>query len=321
MTDLEEARRRWLVEQPKFDRLGIELAERLSDEIRFEGIWAEVKSRSKQIDSLIRKLIKKPDHTYESLGDKAGVRVIVRCKDEINKILEIADRIFELSNIENTAERLNPNVVGYLSVHGAIRYRARDGEAYEYPPDQFSAELQVRTLAQHLWSEMAHDSVYKNDETLQPLPNQLKRRIYILAGTIELADEEFNRIEREMPLVPEIDFLRALERQYYKLTTRRGDSETSLEVIRLLSPLYKTELRQTVAHLVDFCSSHEDTLRVVYANANGLSDRSAFLFQPEALMIYHLLETDQLATRKLWNEHYPEKELERIANAFGMSFD
>lgn len=321
MTDLEEARRRWIMEKPAFEQLGNEFAAILREEIRREGIWAEVRARPKELDSLIRKLIQKPDHTYDTLGDKAGVRVIVRYKDEINFILEIADRVLELSSVENTADRLPPNVMGYLSVHGAVRFRAHDARCSHYPREKFSAELQVRTLAQHLWSEMSHDSVYKNDETLQPLSNQLKRRIYILAGAIELADEEFNHIEREIPVVPEVNILKALERYHYKLTARRGDSETSLDVIRVLIPLYKQEVRQIVARLAEFYSAHEETLRHVYDRAESLPDRSAFLLQPEALMIYDLLEADPLATRKAWNEHYPEKELERIANAFGISFD
>jgi ppGpp synthetase/RelA/SpoT-type nucleotidyltranferase len=321
MTDLEEARKRWLAERPDFEQLGIDMALVLRSEIHREGIWAEIQTRAKELDSLIRKLIQKPHHTYDTLGDKVGVRVIVRYKDEIDFALEIADRILELSNVENGADRLPPNVVGYLSVHGALRYRVSDARSSRYPPDRFTAEIQVRTLAQHLWSEMAHDSVYKNDETLQPLSNQLKRRIYILAGAIELADQEFNRIEREIPLVPEVNILKALERHHYKLTTRRGDPEMSLDVIRLLTPLYRQDVRQIVARLSDFYSTHENTLRDVYGRAEDLQDRSAFLFQPEALMIYDLLEADQLATRKAWNEHYPEKELERIANAFGISFD
>lgn len=321
MTDLEEVRKLWVQEKPKFERLGSEFAQELKDEIRREGIWAEVRSRTKEIDSLIRKLIRKPEHSYDSIGDKAGVRVIVRYKDEISLILEIADRIFELSNVENTADRLKPDVVGYLSIHGAIRFRPRDAKASEYPPGRFSAELQVRTLAQHLWAEMAHDAVYKNDETLQPVPTQLRRRIYILAGAVELADDEFNRIEREMPSMPEVGILKALERYQYKLTTRRGDPEISLDVIRLLAPLYNMEMRQIGAHLAEFYSNHEEILRDVYGRSEEMPDRSAFLFQPEALMIYDLLEVDPLRTRRVWNERYPERELERIANAFGISFD
>ncbi len=38
-------------------------------------------------------------------------------------------------------------------------------------------------------------------------------------------------------------------------------------------------------------------------------------------MIYDRLMADPLSIRKVWNEQYPEKELERIANAFGISFD
>jgi hypothetical protein len=48
---------------------------------------------------------------------------------------------------------------------------------------------------------------------------------------------------------------------------------------------------------------------------------SAFLFQPEALMIFDLLKMEPLSVRESWNASYPEKELERIANAFGISFD
>jgi ppGpp synthetase/RelA/SpoT-type nucleotidyltranferase len=321
MTDLEEARKQWLREQPQFERLGIELAEALRKEIRREGIWAEVKSRPKEIDSLILKLIKKPNHTYDSLGDKVGVRVIVRYKDEINPILRIASTLFDLSDVENAADRLRPDTVGYLSIHAALRYRGNDQKAAQYPPDRFIAELQVRTLAQHLWAEMAHDTVYKNDETLQPLSNILKRRIYILAGVVELADEEFNRIEHEMPALPELSVLKALERHHFKLTTRRGDPEVSLEVIRLLSPLYTAEAGQIVASLDEFYASHEDVLHEVYGRAEELPDRSAFLFQPEALMIYDRLQADQLGVRRVWNERYPEKELERVANAFGISFD
>ena len=323
MTDdeLEEARKKWIQEQPQFKQLGIELAEALIREIRREGIWAEVESRPKEMDSLIRKLIQKREHTYDSLGDKVGVRVIVRFKDEIDPVLKIADRLFDVSNVENTAGRLKPEVLGYLSFHATIRFRIGDARASGYPPNKYSAELQVRTLAQHLWAEISHDSFYKNNETLRPLSNQLKRRVYILAGALELIDEEFNRIDREMPLVPELGVLKALERHHYKLTTRRGDSNVSLDVIRLLVPLYGVGTGQIIAHLDEFYSGHEQILREVYGRAEEMPGRSAFLFQPEALMIYDLLESDPLRIRRVWNERYPEKELERIANAFGVSFD
>ena len=145
--------------------------------------------------------------------------------------------------------------------------------------------------------------------------------MYLLAGVVEVADEEFTRIKLEMPLVPEIELLKALERHYYKLSSRRSDAETSLDVIRLLLPLYNSEARQVVTQLDDFYAEHESTIQHVFSENEESPDRSAYLLQPEALMIYERLANDTLAARKAWNAQYPPEELERFANAFGISFD
>lgn len=321
MTTLEEARRLWIAEKPTYKEFASYLESKLKTEIRRLGIPAEVTSRAKDVDSLIKKLILKPEHSYQSIGDKAGVRVIVRYKDDIGPILEVAKHIFERGEPENTSSRLKPNTFGYLSVHADVKLLPGDARSGEFLADRFSAELQVRTMAQHLWSEMAHDSIYKYDALLDPLPNQLQRRIYILAGVIELADEEFNQIEQEMPSVAEINMLKSLERNYYKLTVRRSDPQLSLTVIRLLVPLYGKAPGQIIEHWNAFFVEHAEVLREIYEKAEQVQDRSAFLFQPEALMIYDLLETDSIAVREAWSGRFPDRELERMANAFGISFD
>lgn len=321
MNDLEFARKRWIEERSRYQQFGVEIANRLRAELKRTGIWGDVESRAKDIDSLVRKLAKKRHHSYESLSDKAGVRVIVRYKSELDIVGEIASALFQCSEPDNKIDAMQPNQVGYLGVHIDVRLKDGDAAVREYPADRFRAELQIRTLAQHLWSEMSHDTFYKNDETLRPLPPQAKRRIYLLAGVVELADEEFDRVNSQMPTTPEVELLKALERHFYKLTTRSSDPETSLEVIRLLVPLYSEEPRQIVSRLDEFYLLHEATLREVYEQAAEAPDRSAFLFQPEALMIYDLLEVDALSIREAWGRRYPDKELERIANAFGISFD
>jgi putative GTP pyrophosphokinase len=321
MTELESARKRWLEERSRFEQFGREVADRLRSALKRQGIWGEVQSRAKDVDSLVRKLVKKSQHSYESLSDKAGIRVIVRYKSQLEIVGKIAGTLFQCAEPDNKISAMEPNQVGYLGVHIDLRLKQDDAAAKEYPADHFRGELQIRTLAQHLWSEMSHDTFYKNDETLQPLPPQAKRRIYVLAGVVELADEEFDRVNSEMPTTPEVELLKALERHFYKLTTRSSDPETSLEVIRLLAPLYHQETRQIESHLEDFYTRHEATLHEVYEQAADAPERSAFLYQPEALMIYDLLEADALGTREAWGQRYPDKELERIANAFGISFD
>jgi hypothetical protein len=167
---------------------------------------------------------------------------------------------------------------------------------------------------------MSHDAVYKNDDTLAVLPMGLKRRVNLMAGLIEVADGEFDRINKVLELSPQAQIYKVLEQHYFKLASRRPDPELSLQVIGLLIPLYGIDV-PGISHRIDsFFVSHELTLRHVYAQAEEWKT-SAFFYQPEALMIYELLEADQIKVRKTWSSKFPEAELENIANAFGISFD
>jgi ppGpp synthetase/RelA/SpoT-type nucleotidyltranferase len=322
MNDFEEDRKRWIADRPAFEEFGREVAGRLSKVLRNHGILSRVESRAKEVDSLVRKLITKQKHTYESLSDKSGVRVILRFKDEINTALSAAAEVLVLGTPEHKIDTMPPDKMGYLSTHVDVALYETDRLAAKFPPNKFRAELQIRTLAQHLWAEISHDSIYKNDETISPVPNALKRRVFNLAGTIELADNEFMRLRDDMPKTPETDLLRILERYYFRYTTRRWDSELSRQNIAFLLPLYGSDIPRIERHLEEFCERHSATLTHVYEEAIANSaDQSAFLHQPEAIMIYDLLETDAASTREAWALHYPDKELERLALTFGISFE
>jgi len=322
MIDYEEARKRWIIDRPAFEEFGNLIKQKLITVLKQRGIWAKVDGRAKDVDSLVRKLIMKRKYTYESLGDKAGARIVVKYKDEIVRTLSAAKAVLQMGEIEHKVEVMPPNQMGYLSSHVDVALYETDLLAEKFPPGVFRAELQVRTEAQHLWAEMAHDSIYKNDETLKPLPNDLKRRVFNLAGAIELADNEFTRLRDDMPNTPELDLLRALERHYYRFTTRRWDPEVSKLVVGFLLPLYSVDVPVIQARLDEFCAKHADTLAHVYNEAAADSaDQSAFLHQPEALMIYNLLEIDRASTREVWSEHFPDRELERLAQKFGISFE
>jgi hypothetical protein len=52
-------------------------------------------------------------------------------------------------------------------------------------------EIQIRTVLQHAWAEIDHDRGYKFSGVL---PRDLRRRLNLLAGQLELADKEFSRL-------------------------------------------------------------------------------------------------------------------------------
>jgi hypothetical protein len=123
-----------------------------------------------------------------------------------------------------------------------------------------------------------------------------------------------------MPSTPEVALLKSLEKHYFTLTARRSNVELSLKVIRLLYPVYQSKPKQIAAHFREFFAERTDVLTTVYSDAEYDDGRSAFLYQPESLMIYHLLETKPIATHDVWNSEFPERELERIATAFVSRF-
>ena len=326
MSDVEQARQRWIAERPKHEAFGLLLKERLQRSLKPIGIWFEVDSRAKTIDSLVKKLLTKRGHTFETLPDKVGVRIIIRYRADVDGVIERIRTLFNSDEPENKEDKLGTDRVGYLSVHlDHVRLHQNDDEAALYPPGTFWAELQVRTLAQHLWSEMSHDTVYKNDEMMAQLDPDVRRRVALMAGHIEVADREFDRLNMELSAQSVVRILQVLEKHYYSVTSQRFNLELSVEVMDSLMPLVTDDVSTFANHLNDFLSAKRAVIEDVYAKAMeaGMEDENvtAFLFQPEVLLIYKFLYSDRDETRQVWNQNYPERELERIANTFGISFD
>jgi ppGpp synthetase/RelA/SpoT-type nucleotidyltranferase len=320
MSSVEAARKRWIKERPEHEKFGEVIKARLNKALKTGGFWFEVSARAKEVDSLVKKLLKKSKHSYKSLPDKVGARVILRYRSDVPLALSLIKEALVFK--KEDPKDLGIEKVGYQSVHlDGVSLLDTDHDIVNFPRDKFWVEMQVRTLAQHLWSEMSHDTVYKNDETVSALPLDIRRRVNLMAGQIEVADREFDLLNKELPQGPDLQVLKALERYYYKFTSHRPDVELSLQVLDLLIPLYQTSVHEITGQMDKFLEANSAFLEELYSQQVNVETMSAFTWQPEALMIYERLMNDETAIRKAWNTVYPEQELERIANQFGISFD
>jgi ppGpp synthetase/RelA/SpoT-type nucleotidyltranferase len=327
VNNIEAARKRWIAERSQYDAFGKMLEERIRQSLKPLGLWFEVSSRAKTVDSLVKKLLtKQGKHTFDTLPDKVGARVVLRYRSDVGRVVQQVQQLFDSDEPEDKLAKEGVNWVGYLSIHiDHVRLRQEDSGVATYPPDVFWAELQVSTLAQHLWSDMSHDTVYKNDQMLNKLPADWQRRIALMAGQIEVADREFDSLNMELSKIPTVRLLQILERHYYSVTAERFNLELSVEVMESLMPLVTEDVSTFAYKLNDFLSEKREVIEQVYAKALALGieneNITSFLFQPEVLLIYKFLDADRDETRQLWNQNYPDRELERIANTFGISFD
>lgn len=155
--------------------------------------------RVKEQNSFIKKC---EDSKYakplEQITDVCGLRIITYTNSDVDSICKIIEKHFTIDadNSENKAGKLQENEVGYLSVHYIAKFNAARSRLEEYKPYRdIRFEIQVRTLLQHAWAEIEHDRSYKFGGEL---PKDIKRRFYLIAGTLELMDREFNLLAEEI---------------------------------------------------------------------------------------------------------------------------
>ena len=152
-------------------------------------VVASVESRIKEERSLAGKLALKGTK-YESLADITdifGMRIITFYTDDVDKVASAVDHLFEI-DWENSVDKrklLEVDSFGYLSLHYVCR---APGFPYRF-------EVQMRTILQHAWANMNHDTGYKSGVEI---PVEYRRNMNRLAGMLELADEQFSRIRTEI---------------------------------------------------------------------------------------------------------------------------
>ena len=150
---------------------------------------ASIESRIKTEDSLAGKLERK-GNKYKSLADITdilGVRLITYYIDDVDKVATAIERLFDV-DWENSIDKRKIHDIdsfGYLSLHYVC---STEGFPFRF-------EIQMRTVLQHAWANLDHDTGYKSGVEI---PKRYMRSMSRLAGMLELIDEEFSKIRSEI---------------------------------------------------------------------------------------------------------------------------
>ena len=196
-------------EKPIFQAWGEYLIKDINAELQSSGIDINaflkipVIARVKDENSIIAKAFLRQDkhytNPYEQITDKVGIRFVVLELSEISIIKDIIEKHSDWETSKDvdfeTIRDEKPELFVYQSVH----YIVRNCNELEYNgvviPAQTPCEVQIRTLLQHAYAELSHQTVYKSNAQIDPT---IKRKLARSMALIEATDELFKEVRGEM---------------------------------------------------------------------------------------------------------------------------
>ena len=321
--DFDRIRERWEAERPAYESYCRRMEEAIRISVADAGIDVErITGRVKEVESLVKKLPLHGYTSYEDIRDKAGVRVVVRLPRDVDEALAALARTLacDESDIDDKRRIVDPEPdrftyrAVHIQAHGLPNGAGRDKEC----------EIQIRTVCEDAWATMSHFLQYKASTDA---PIEIRRAHAALSAVFEMADREYQRQYETMyhdEVVGVVGVLRRLAPDFVRLTGGvEYDPAVSELVIGTILPAWGDIPPNTTASLVLQCATdHGAELRTVYEASGRRADRSAYLLQPESLMIFErLTERAGADVRELWAERLPIRELERLAADFQLSLD
>ena len=136
-----------------------------------------IATRVKEWDSLVDKCDRNglSPKTVVEIEDISGIRVVFLFMRDEKIGRRLIEENLEILSREDTVERLSSDQFGYGSIH----YQVRPKPEWLAVPTMaglggLQAEIQVRTVSQHIWAEVSHALQYKREAQV---PDLIKRSL------------------------------------------------------------------------------------------------------------------------------------------------
>jgi ppGpp synthetase/RelA/SpoT-type nucleotidyltranferase len=320
----EEDLEKWELEKPRYIELEKHIKLFLRDIFDEHGLPVTIETRLKEDCSLIKKLIQKQheesDYTYEKMTDKCGARIICRFKEDEIEACKIIDEYF-IGKTEDHSNNLAYNVQGYKSIHKDVKFKRGkiDEETFEKFKN-FGVEIQIRTLCENVWADIYHDIGYKPENIVDP---KIKRQLHCLGGLLEIADNDFSKIndavKNSSELTPEF-ILHCLEKKYIQLFRVRYDPSYSIENLKFLRSLLDFDTPDTFKKSIDaFIKKYETKIAYIRKERANILVMNPLATQPEVLLIFYLIETYPYLLKDQWEKQFSKIYLDELSTWWGTS--
>jgi putative GTP pyrophosphokinase len=293
---------RWRRERPMYEAWGQIVTDTLmrAIEAQIHPVSAKlfcripIKHRTKDEQSFLAKAFVRKSYSdpYNDIEDKVGLRVVVLCTEDIATVKQIIETldIWDARVARDFEKEISdkPLEFNYQSLHYIVRGKipiAHDDVTVE---PNTPCEVQVRTLLQHAYAELTHDTIYKPSVKADPAVHRAAAKSMAL---IEATDDYFLQVRKQVAamIAPSQELATMLLALYQQFTNTTA-VPTTLDT--LLIDFYKQYAPSDFKNVLNTFLSGKPFLGPEIASRAA----SSILFrQPSILLVYWAINVVPLA--------------------------
>lgn len=190
--------------------------------------WSSISDKVKNGRFSIKK-------TIFEMQDLVGLRIILLFKPDALKVCDLIEKNLHVVRKYDTVSKLKEYQFGYSSTHFVVSIPKEWSKVPTFSNmENYKAEIQIRTLSQHIWAEASNELQYKSEENV---PKPLLRSIGRISALLETVDFEFERLISERN-----SYLKTLSTDLKITSTARLNVDNLKAIINEILPeIYRDE--------------------------------------------------------------------------------
>ena len=276
------------------------------------------KPRIKTSKSLISKAFyrgKNYSNPYEDITDKVGIRFVVLLQKDLKEILNIIEKCrswnFSKDRDYEDERTKKPLVFEYQSVHYVVSPKKRIVYDDITIPKNTTCEIQIRTILQHAYAELTHDTIYKTNNRISP---EVLRMVAWSMALIETTNDRFSDVNTTIDKAEEVIMTKYkdLFDLYSEIRTPDSDIKLNLYILDSLEELVtNVKIRELKKNILPKSDIKEIIQR-------KYKDQLIYR-QPVVLIIFYLIKQNRYKLKDLWP--LTDDELRPLFNDLGIALN
>lgn len=252
---------------------------------------------------------------YNDITDKVGTRFVVLLGSDITKVVDALQQVpgWTMSKDRDYEEeqKLNPVAFEYAAVHFIVRPDTAIEEDGTVIPAGTPCEVQIKTILQHAYSELTHDTIYKPQIDATPV---MQRNAAKAMALLEATNDYFELVAKDVSqaLASVRDVTSRLS-ELYRHVTGLEPKPSLLEglLVGAYEPHAPDDYMREVTDLLDRKPFLVDRIKERVAGRNPL------FTQPSILLAYRAVS--QSPEQAILDWPLTPGEIEPLLNDFGES--